>query len=158
MGTTTSQSFIKIGWKTKKVLLIARFSVQNFKVWVESWKSYISSAILEISRRTASSADPDYYILRNESDFFLSSKAVSIMDPKLTLIFDTKETIRTYFPRWWRHVTMAGRIHLNFHVKFFLHFLLKFRKKGRKNMSWKFMDELSVKYLWIHKWTRWIRP
>ena len=27
--------------KNKKVLLIARFSVQNFKVSVESWKSYI---------------------------------------------------------------------------------------------------------------------
>ena len=27
--------------KTKKVLLIAHFSVQNFKVSVESWKSYI---------------------------------------------------------------------------------------------------------------------
>ena len=38
--TTTSPSFIKIRWK-KKVLLIARFSVQNFKVSVESWKSYI---------------------------------------------------------------------------------------------------------------------
>ena len=27
--------------KNKKVLLIARFTVQNFKVSVESWKSYI---------------------------------------------------------------------------------------------------------------------
>ena len=27
--------------KNKKVLLIAHFSVQNFKVSVESWKSYI---------------------------------------------------------------------------------------------------------------------
>ena len=66
-----------------------------------------------------------------------------------------------------------GRIHLvhlrihkyltddpsvNFHDKFFLHFLLKFRKKWRKNLSWKFMDESSVKYLQIRKWTRWIRP
>ena len=40
----------------------------------------------------------------------------------------------------------------------FLHFLLKFRKKWRKNLSWKFMDELSVKYLRIRKWTRWIWP
>ena len=39
--TTISISFIKIGWKIKKVLLIARFSVQNFKVSVELWKSYI---------------------------------------------------------------------------------------------------------------------
>ena len=27
--------------KNKKVLLIARFSIQNFEVSVESWKSYI---------------------------------------------------------------------------------------------------------------------
>ena len=49
---------------------------------------------------------------------------------------------------------------VNFHDKFFLHFLLKFRKKWRKNLSWKFMEELSVsvKYVWIHKWTWWIRP
>ena len=33
--------FLKIWWKTKKVLLIACFSVKNFKVSVESWKSYI---------------------------------------------------------------------------------------------------------------------
>ena len=59
-----------------------------------------------------------------------------------------------------------GRIHLvhlrihkyltddstvNFHDKFFLHFLLKFRKKWRKNLSWKFIDESSVKYLRIRK-------
>ena len=47
---------------------------------------------------------------------------------------------------------------VNFHDKVFLHFLPKFRKKWRKNLSWKFMDESSVKYLWIRKWTRWIRP
>ena len=41
MCTTILPSFIKIGWKTKKVLLIARFSVQNFKVSVKLWKSYI---------------------------------------------------------------------------------------------------------------------
>ena len=40
MYTTISPSFIEIRWKTK-VLLIAHFSVQNFKVSVESWKSYI---------------------------------------------------------------------------------------------------------------------
>ena len=49
---------------------------------------------------------------------------------------------------------------VNFHDKVFLHFFLKFRKKWRKNLSWKFMEELpvSVKYLWIRKWTWWIRP
>ena len=43
-------------------------------------------------------------------------------------------------------------------VQILLEFLLKFRKKLRKNLLWKFMDEFSVKYLWIRKWTRWIRP
>ena len=72
-----------------------------------------------------------------------------------------------------RYFLYLGRIHLvhlwickyftddssvNFHDKFFLHFLLKFRKKWRRNLSWKFTDKWSVKYLWIHKWTRWIRP
>ena len=47
---------------------------------------------------------------------------------------------------------------INFHDNFCLHFLLNFSKKWRKMSSWKFTDELSVKYLWIHKWTRWIRP
>ena len=42
--------------------------------------------------------------------------------------------------------------------KFFLHFLLNFSKKWRKNLSWKFTDESSIKYLRIRKWTRWIRP
>ena len=32
--------------KNKKVLLIARFSVQNFKVSVESWKSYIVHMVI----------------------------------------------------------------------------------------------------------------
>ena len=44
-----------------------------------------------------------------------------------------------------------------FHGKVFLHLLQKFGKKWRKNVSWKFMDESSIKYLQIHKWTRWIR-
>ena len=47
---------------------------------------------------------------------------------------------------------------VNFHDKFFLNFFLNFSKKWRKNLSWKFMDESSVKYLWIDKWGRWIRP
>ena len=47
---------------------------------------------------------------------------------------------------------------VNFHDKVFLHFLQKFGKKWRKTLSWKFMDESSVKYLWIHKWGRWIQP
>ena len=47
---------------------------------------------------------------------------------------------------------------INFHDKFFLHFLLNFSKKWRKNLSWKFMDESSIRYLRIHKWTRWIWP
>ena len=45
---------------------------------------------------------------------------------------------------------------VNFHDKFFLHFLLKFSKKWRKNLSWKFTDESSIKYLRIRNWTRWI--
>ena len=47
---------------------------------------------------------------------------------------------------------------VNFHDKVFLHFLPNFFKKWRKILSWKFTDELSVKYLRIHKWGRWIRP
>ena len=39
--------------KNKKVLLIARFSVQNFKLSVESWKSYIHSGIGQIVLLTA---------------------------------------------------------------------------------------------------------
>ena len=31
--------------KDKKVLLIANFSVQNFQVSVESWKSYIAEGV-----------------------------------------------------------------------------------------------------------------
>ena len=31
-------------------------------------------------------------------------------------------------------------------------------KKWRIILSWKFTDESSIKYLWIRKWTRWIRP
>ena len=34
--------------KNKNVLLIARFSVQNFKVSVESWKSYIVERVEEV--------------------------------------------------------------------------------------------------------------
>ena len=34
--------------KNKKVLSIAHFSVQNFKVWVESWKSYIVHSLINI--------------------------------------------------------------------------------------------------------------
>ena len=56
------------------------------------------------------------------------------------------------------HKYLTDDSSVNFHDKFFLHFLLKFRKKWRKNLSWKFTDESSIKYLWIHKWTRWIRP
>ena len=47
---------------------------------------------------------------------------------------------------------------VNFHDKILLNFLLKFRKKWTKNLSWKFTYELSVKYLRICKWTRWIWP
>ena len=72
-----------------------------------------------------------------------------------------------------RQFSNLGRIHLvylrirkyfmddssvNFHDKFFLHFLVNFSKKWRKNLSWKFTDESSIKYLWIRKWTRWIWP
>ena len=71
------------------------------------------------------------------------------------------------------NILVLGRIHMvhlwirkyfmddssiNFHDKFFLHFLLNFSKKWRKNLSWKFTDESSVKYLQIRKWTRWSRP
>ena len=49
-------------------------------------------------------------------------------------------------------------VSINFHDKVFLYFLKKNGKKWRKNLSWKFTDELSIKYLWIHKWGRWIRP
>ena len=41
---------------------------------------------------------------------------------------------------------------------FFFIYWKKFGKKLRKPLSWKFTDELSVKYLWICKWGRWIRP
>ena len=41
LSTRISPNFIKNQMKNKKVLLISRFSVQNFKVSVESWKSYI---------------------------------------------------------------------------------------------------------------------
>ena len=66
-----------------------------------------------------------------------------------------------------------GRIHLvhlrslkyftddssvNFHDKFCLHFVVNFSKKWRKNLSWKFTDESSIKYLRVCKWTRWIWP
>ena len=40
----------------------------------------------------------------------------------------------------------------------FFFFFLNFRKKWRKNLSFKFMNESSVRYLWIHKWNSWIRP
>ena len=46
----------------------------------------------------------------------------------------------------------------DFHGKVFLHFLKKFGQIWRKTLSWKFTDELSIKYLQIHKWGRWIRP
>ena len=41
MGNYTFTKFHQNQMNTKKVLLIARFSVQNFKVSVELWKSYI---------------------------------------------------------------------------------------------------------------------
>ena len=48
--------------------------------------------------------------------------------------------------------------HINFHDKVFLRFLPNFCKKWRKTLSWKFMDESSVKYLRIGRWGRWIQP
>ena len=47
---------------------------------------------------------------------------------------------------------------VNFPDMVFLHFLQKIGKKWRKTLSWKFTDESSIKYLWIRKWGRWIRP
>ena len=44
MGNYNFTKFHQNQMKNKKVLLIARFSVQNFKVSVESWKSYIVRA------------------------------------------------------------------------------------------------------------------
>ena len=41
MGNYNFTKFHQNQMKNKKVLLIARFSVQNFKVSVELWKSYI---------------------------------------------------------------------------------------------------------------------
>ena len=41
---------------------------------------------------------------------------------------------------------------------FFFIFCQIFFIKWRKTLSWKFTDESSIKYLWIHKWGRWIRP
>ena len=41
MGNYNFTKFHQKQMKNKKVLLIARLSVQNFKVSVESWKSYI---------------------------------------------------------------------------------------------------------------------
>ena len=43
-------------------------------------------------------------------------------------------------------------------TRFFFIFCQFFFKKWRKTLSWKFMDESSIKYLRIHKWDRWIRP
>ena len=37
-------------------------------------------------------------------------------------------------------------------------FFFNFWGKMKKTFSWKFTDELSIKYLWIRKWGRWIRP
>ena len=65
---------------------------------------------------------------------------------------------RIHLVHLWIHKYFTDDSSVNFHDKFFLHFLLKFRKKWRKNLSWKFTDESSIKYLWIRKWTRWIRP
>ena len=41
MGNYNFTKFHQNQMKNKKVLIIARFSVQNFKVSVESWKLYI---------------------------------------------------------------------------------------------------------------------
>ena len=38
--------------KNKKVFLIGRFAVQNFKVSVESWKSYIVRFVITINKYT----------------------------------------------------------------------------------------------------------
>ena len=74
-----------------------------------------------------------------------------------------------YSNQYQRGKTDIGRIHLphlqinkyftddssiNFHDNFFLPLLLNYSKKWRKIMSWKFMDESSLKYLWICKYFR----
>ena len=49
--------------KNKKVFLIARFSVQNFKVSVELWKSYIvrTPKMLQNMSRKPDFRDPDHH-------------------------------------------------------------------------------------------------
>ena len=44
---TISPSFVKIGWK-KGLHINSLFSIQNFKVSVELWKSYIVRSVLNI--------------------------------------------------------------------------------------------------------------
>ena len=47
MGNYNFTKFHQNWMKNKKVLLIARFSVQNFKVSVELWKSYIVGGVIK---------------------------------------------------------------------------------------------------------------
>ena len=52
-GNYNFTKFYKKQMKNKKVLLIARFSVQNFKVSVESWKLYIVLALFGMNNNIA---------------------------------------------------------------------------------------------------------
>ena len=58
----------------------------------------------------------------------------------------------------WIHKYFTDDSSVNFHGKFILHFLPNYSKKWRKNRSWKFVDESSIKYLHIRRWIRWIWP
>ena len=61
--------------KNKKVLLIARFSVQNFKVSVELWKSYIVVAghfRKKAMQKSVAWQKSSIYLLNNICFFFRS--------------------------------------------------------------------------------------
>ena len=53
MGNYNITKFNQNQMKIKKILLIAHFSVQNFKVSVELWKSYIVRPESQIEKQIA---------------------------------------------------------------------------------------------------------
>ena len=79
--------------------------------------------------------------------------------PTLRLLFCARTLIgQIHLPHLWICKYFMDDSSINFHDNVFLHFLPNIFKKWRKTLSWKFMDESSVKYLRICKWGRWIRP
>ena len=91
--------------KNKKVLLIAHFSVQNFKVSVESWKSYIVVAY-------APCVDSHCWSVDNVNSWICGLRRIClIFFAKVETHFFLKCTIRKFGPFW-----ADWNCHVNFFV------------------------------------------